>query len=331
MIVVIHLNNDYRGSTRSLVNYIKRSNQKIIVVSSIGPGYIEDVDYAIPYNFSRNIFGRVANLIIANIITIIVLIRIRIKLGKLKVVGNTIQTSLILFFSSFFISAKTQIVHEWIEKSSLYYSSLFKISSIQKINYIFVSKFLKKNFELNYNKSGNVIYTPYFQLTKNKNNIENPLGSIVMICSPKFYKGVEVFNELALKMPNLKFKLFMSGNYHKKLTLNNLEVFTDCDNPWEFANEFSILLNLSQYPFWVETYGLTLLEALSNSIPVIAPNCGGPLEIVDNKSGLTVDTRKIDEITKSIKIILKSYSSFKVGSYKRFKEIESEWIKTMKF
>ena len=67
-----------------------------------------------------------------------------------------------------------------------------------------------------------------------------------------------------------------------------LKVFvnTHCDIQRVLLSKASVCLNLSQQPDWVETFGLTIWEALTQGTPVIVPDVGGPLEIIDNKCGI---------------------------------------------
>ena len=47
---------------------------------------------------------------------------------------------------------------------------------------------------------------------------------------------------------------------------------------------------------------MTLLEAMSFYCPVIAPNIGGPLELVDKNSGFNIDVKNHDEIIEKLNI-----------------------------
>jgi len=52
------------------------------------------------------------------------------------------------------------------------------------------------------------------------------------------------------------------------------------------------LVNLSRVDQWIETFGLTLIEAMAFGLPVIAPPVGGPTEIVRHgREGWLIDSR----------------------------------------
>ena len=47
----------------------------------------------------------------------------------------------------------------------------------------------------------------------------------------------------------------------------------------------------------VETFGMTILEAMPYGIPAIVPNVGGPLELVQHGyNGYCVDVRNLEEL-----------------------------------
>ncbi|MGY9033950.1 MAG: glycosyltransferase, partial [Rhodobacterales bacterium] len=59
-----------------------------------------------------------------------------------------------------------------------------------------------------------------------------------------------------------------------------------------FYARANLVLNLSRVDQWIETFGLTLVEAMTFGIPVIAPPIGGPAEIVTHgREGYCIDSR----------------------------------------
>ena len=57
-----------------------------------------------------------------------------------------------------------------------------------------------------------------------------------------------------------------------------------------FYNEAYIVLNMSDKTFFIDTFGMTALEAMSAGLPVIIPTEGGIAEMVTNG----MDDFKID-------------------------------------
>jgi len=150
-----------------------------------------------------------------------------------------------------------------------------------------------------------------------------------MICSPKKYKGVENFIELALAMPNRNFKLFLSQPYDfHALVPSNVEVVVAKTDLQQELCDASILLNLSQYPDWLETFGLTIWESLSQGTPVIVPDIGGPLEIVTSDCGRKVDVRNKELVLGAIEEILideKQYAIYCEQALNRSKYLETRY------
>ena len=69
----------------------------------------------------------------------------------------------------------------------------------------------------------------------------------------------------------------------------------------EFYNGASLVLNLSDKDRFIETFGLTALEAMSAGLPVIVPTVGGIDELVeDSVNGYKIDVRDIDRIAERI-------------------------------
>lgn len=66
-------------------------------------------------------------------------------------------------------------------------------------------------------------------------------------------------------------------------------------------NSFSIFANLSEF----ESFGVSILEASSCALPVIASNVGGIPEVVENeKTGFLVEKDSVEEIVKAMKNLL---------------------------
>jgi len=137
-------------------------------------------------------------------------------------------------------------------------------------------------------------------------NISNKFsGPIVMVSAAKKYKGVEIFLSLSKKYPDKSFKLYINDKYKFSNNVpSNLKVFIKYPDIQNALSNASICLNLSQQPDCVETFGLTIWEALTQGTPVIVPDIGGPLEIIDNKCGISCDTRDINTVSKAIEKIL---------------------------
>jgi len=141
-------------------------------------------------------------------------------------------------------------------------------------------------------------HTPIF-----KNN-----GNILMACSLRKYKGVDIFIEVAEKLPLFTFTLLLnSGKEEAEIyfsTINmpsNITLITGSGDIAGFYEKANLVLNLSQPDLFIETFGLTILEAMTYGIPAIVPETGGITELVDDGvNGFRVDTSKPDKVVETI-------------------------------
>lgn len=61
---------------------------------------------------------------------------------------------------------------------------------------------------------------------------------------------------------------------------SNLRIISRTSDLAPLYRRADVVVNLSRPSEWVETFGLTLLEAMSFGVPVIAPPAGGPVELL---------------------------------------------------
>jgi glycosyltransferase involved in cell wall biosynthesis len=141
---------------------------------------------------------------------------------------------------------------------------------------------------------------------------------VVMVCSLKAYKGVNEFVELARRMDDLRFDLVLNASPEEiglwasdiqpHINLRVLGPLRDLHPVYSTAH---IVLNLSHPDQWVETFGLTALEAMAYGVPVIVPKCGGIAELVrDGEEGFKCDVRDLTTIIDGIRHILKDRSTY---------------------
>jgi len=126
--------------------------------------------------------------------------------------------------------------------------------------------------------------------------------TVLMIASLRDYKGVPEFLALAeafLGHVALQFELLVNDEltaveryFARRGAPTNVRVHSRTPDSGALYEGASLVLNLSRVDRWIETFGLTILEALAYGIPVIAPPIGGPAEIVqDGVQGYLIDSR----------------------------------------
>ena len=184
---------------------------------------------------------------------------------------------------------------------------------------IFVSKYLQKQYlkkEMNSIVVYNALSDDFLNNLKSREHRSKPYN-ILMICSLKRYKGIDVFVELAKRLPQYRFTLVVNGSKEETATFFqnipvNLHVYPAQKKVFDFLHQADLVLNLSIPSLWIETFGLTLLEAMACGVPVIAPPIGGPVELVENNyNGFLVDSRDIEAVIEKIIYIFES------GEYER--------------
>lgn len=134
---------------------------------------------------------------------------------------------------------------------------------------------------------------------------------VLMLGSLKLYKSPLEFMELARRLPQFSFELVVNDTqknidrFMKKhqITLSgNLTVYPRQDDVVPFYNRASVVLNLSDKHQFIETFGLTALEAMSAALPVIVPTEGGIAEMVeDGVNGYKIDVQELERIICLIK------------------------------
>ena len=86
---------------------------------------------------------------------------------------------------------------------------------------------------------------------------------------------------------------------------DKLKILSRQDDVVSLYNEASLVLNLSDKHKFIETFGLTALDAMGAGLPVIVPTEGGIAEMVeDDENGYKIDVQDLEEVEAHIKQLL---------------------------
>lgn len=336
----VHLLNDFSGSPRVLSDLLTGFSQEgsKTLLTSQHDGFLKEDNnikrITIPYHNSRNKFATLALYILSQIVTFIILswllIRGRLRNNEQVVISNTLLPFGANIAAKLFSNKLICYIHETSISPKILLSTLTSIVKFCANDVIFVSNYVR-DFHSYWAKNvpSHVIYNcvsseficdkmPDTAALLTKFNSQ----SVLFVGSLKSYKGIDVFVKLSQAMPNFNFTAVLNSNlssfhefYEAHRGIGNLTLIHKPDNLAYIYNQHTLLLNLSNPKYWVETFGLTLIEAMACGTPVIAPNVGGPLEVVKNQSGLVLDVTDIDVLYENIKNIMSKESVWKDYSY----------------
>lgn len=138
--------------------------------------------------------------------------------------------------------------------------------------------------------------------------------SVLMLSSLKGYKGTSTFLEIASQLTQFKFILVINDtkedidrwieSEHIKVT-DNVEIYPRAADVTQYYNKASLVVNLSNPDLFIETFGLTALEAMTAGLPVIVPLVGGIAEMVENGiNGYKIDCKDNKRLLSTISDIL---------------------------
>lgn len=342
-IVLIHTLNNFSGSPKILAilaTDLIAKGYAVTIITSKGPGFLSNIPGAKYINNHYHWYP-----------------------SKLKTLINFTFYQTWLFFkiltykshnTIFYINTITPIGASWackltnkehvyhIHENMLLKRALFKIyrTTYKYCNEksIFVSKYLQKitptnkPYKVIYNAIDNqfIAQAKQYLTFSDKQKQDN----ILMICSLRRYKGIYEFIQLSQQLPQYHFVLVVSATQQEvdkfKSEIKcgeNINIYTTQTNLHQFYQHAKILLQLSHTDAWIETFGLTILEAMTYGLPVIGPNLGGPVELIDNGiNGYTVDTKNINEIKSKINMLMQNptqYDQFSEAAINKAAEFNS--------
>jgi len=196
-------------------------------------------------------------------------------------------------------------MHEVGLGSRLLFRTLLGVTRRTAHRFLCVSKYVRDALTLPGDRAVvvyNSLSQPEWQLALKtaSTHSESAPFKVFMACSLKWYKGIDSFLELArreaLKPAStprvLRFQLALNcteaewREFAGTAALPpNVDIVFRPPAIYPLYGEASVVLNLSHPEGWIETFGMTLLEAMASAVPVICPTVGGCTELFEDGDG----------------------------------------------
>lgn len=339
-----HPNNDYTGSTRVLADILKSDSESTdlkVITTKNKCGLLSDIPGLKIINVPHPLYkGRFKPLKLLNLLSDFVynlfffFTALRYVRGVDKVYINTI-----LPFGGV-LAAKLcnkPIIYHIHEKIFIKWHMLFvrvaeMVFNKTSAKRIYVSEYTRNCYVRRDDCQEVVCYnrlpSDFINDVRVRPVEERPLNTIMMVTSLSRFKGVFTFIELAKRLSQYRFIMVVSADkasidqYIGTNLPENLVVYPSQKTLSDFYFEADLVVNLSNPSFCIETFGLTIIEAMAFGIPVIAPNAGGPLEIIhDNVDGILTDVTDVEKVAIHITSILKDKQTYAMMSKNALKNV----------
>lgn len=319
-ILGVHLLNDLSGSplvfSMVLADYIEAGHE-VELFTSNGNGFLSNIKgvktHAIPYRWSP-----IKSLTLLNFLYVQVWLFLKLLVSIRK--NDVVYVNTLLPFGAL-LAAKVRGIHtiQHMHEVSVKPASLFRflcwVSEHCTREMIFVSAYLKDCFHFdkpNQRVVHNRLDQEFLSIAEKHGKRLAPLPfTVLMLCSLKAYKGVYIFLRLAEAMPHIRFRMLLNASeteikefIQKKKPADNCEIIPPTRNTHPYYQNAHVLVNLSLPDQWIETFGMTLLEAKVYGLKVIAPPVGGPAEIIQEPAeGFLVDSRNEIELMEKLMLL----------------------------
>lgn len=324
-LICFHLFNDFSGSPkvlRMVLGGLAEKGTAIDIVTSKGEGALSDLDgrkgvrmHRYAYHFSDN--GLVTTLRYSWVQLYVFLLSFRYLLSRETVFYiNTILPVGAALAGRLMGKRVVYHYHEDAGTKGLFYRLLARVMQGLASEIVCVSE-----YQRSFLKRGKGVYVvpnavPEAFTARLKPNPQEAFGRkrVLMLGSLKGYKGTKEFVDFAGRLKDYAFELVLNETqenidaYWKESGLTqpeNLTVHARQKDVTPFYNRASVVLNLSNKKLFIETFGLTAIEAMSAGLPVIVPTVGGIAEMVeDGVNGYRIDVQKLDKIEQTIRRML---------------------------
>lgn len=319
-IIAVHLLNDFSGSPfvlrQSLEVLVKEQYAvELFTATPSGSGLlngIEGVVYRkIFYKWSRNRWVTLLFYLYSQLHLFVKLL-FRCRSGDVVYINSLLPFGAALAAKCRGIKVVYHI-HEVSVKPVLLKKFLTAVANRTAVSGLFVSHDVRQRTA--FRKKSRVIYNTlppvFIQEALQHKTVRRNGFTILMICSLKLYKGINEFLSVAMALPQYRFNLVLNASqqavtqfFRNKTLPANVHLFPAQQNVHPFYTSADVVVNLSLPDQWLETFGMTILEAMYYKKPVIVPGAGGITELVtDGIEGYRVNPYDVDEVCGRIRLL----------------------------
>ena len=298
-IIFFHNNNDYTGSTRVLADVIaaEYADQKVPVVAyrNGNRGFllqlpnVKIISYWHPKWYGEDIPFVTAQVVRLQVTLIALLIGWRYQTFYI----NTVVPFQAALVARLYHKRVIYHVHEKFVQRSGAIPLMEWVFKHTKAHRIFVSRYTKEQYPDNpsctWEIKLNRLNMNYLSKVHVKPVRERKRDTVLMIASLSKLKGIFNFLDIAALLPAYRFRLMLSSDMSSIRNFigdhpvpSNVELIPAQSDIHPYLYDADLLMNLSIPSLWVETFGMTILEAMAYGIPAIVPNVGGPTELIMN-------------------------------------------------
>lgn len=315
-----HHYNDYSGSTKVLADYLSSTyddlQEVLVITDNSKQGFLTGLGIQLINVPIFRINGRAVP-VISQLFWIFAGLMKALKYGK-GYKSFYINTIIPMYAALAGVLMKKKIIYHVHEKYVT--KSLKSILAEYVFNHVkaerrFVSKYVANMYNprtgcqtiIQYNK----LSDSFTKKVKIRPINSHGYNEIIMIASLQKGKGVDNFLRLSQMMEDLHFTLIVSSTeerikqYFNSELPPNISILPKQSDIHPYLYKSDVLLNLSLPFFWVETFGMTIIEGMAYGLPAIVPNVGGPIELVENGyNGFSLDVSNIELVANKIREIL---------------------------
>ncbi len=317
-LVAIHLLNDYSGSPlvfRQAIETIKEEYAVTLYTATPdGTGFLSDIEGA---GYKPVFYRWSTHKLLTLLYYLLSQTALFFSLLKTLTNGDTVYINTLLPFGAAWAAKLKRCtvvyhLHEVSIRPKLLKNFLTATVDHTAHRVLFVSQYVANQFQFSRAQS-TVVYNclPDAFTTKTAGLLQPNLSgsfTVLMICSLKAYKGVYEFIALAKELPRIRFVLVLNASqknvavFKKEAALShNCFLYPAQKDTTIFYKDAHVVMNLSRPQGWIETFGLTVLEAMHCGRPVIVPQVGGVCELVQHGvEGYCIDSSDKEGLIKAI-------------------------------